>query len=289
MTSAHTERPPAVRGAGVPSSNLWWGLDDVPADWGPCVATVGVFDGVHTGHQQLLRTAAAQGHQWGLPVVLVTFDPHPARVAGPARDTSSLTSPQRRADLARESGIDRVLVLAFDRELAGETADSFARRVLGAGLRAVSVVVGEDFQFGRGGRGDVALLRTLGLELGWSVTAAQLHPHAGVRCSSTGVRRALATGDVRGAAEMLGRPHRLEGCLLAAGRRGGSRLHLIDPTAALPAPGHYRVRVTRPVAGPGPLLRVRITERGGVLVPIAAPRPGTGWSGPVGLDFLEPA
>lgn len=289
MTSAHTEHPPAVHDADKSPVNLWWGLNDVPADWGPCVVTVGVFDGVHTGHQQLLGTAAAHGDRLGLPVVLVTFDPHPARVAGPARDTSALTSPRRRAELAGESGIDRVLVLTFDRDLAGEAADSFARRVLGDGLHAMSIVVGEDFRFGSRGRGDVALLRALGPELGWTVTAAPLHPHAGVRCSSTGVRQDLAAGDVFGAAGMLGRPHRLEGSLLAAGGAAGSVLHPSDPTAAIPAPGLYRVRVTRPVAGPGPLLLVQVTDRGQVLVPLATPRPGTAWSGPVGLDFLEPA
>ncbi|MEI4278835.1 adenylyltransferase/cytidyltransferase family protein [Klenkia terrae] len=289
MTSAHPEHPPAIHDADKSPANLWWGLNDIPADWGPCVVTVGVFDGVHTGHQQLLRTAAAHGDRLGLPVVLLTFDPHPARVAGPARDTSALTSPQRRADLAGESGIDRVLELAFDQDLAGETADSFARRVLDDGLHAMSIVVGEDFRFGSRGRGDVALLRALGPELGWTVTAAPLHPHAGVRCSSTRVRQALAAGDVLGAADMLGRPHRLEGNLLAAGGTAGSVLHPSDPTAAIPAPGLYRVGVTRAVAGPGPLLLVQVTDRDQVLVPLPTPRPGTAWSGPVGLDFLEPA
>ncbi|MCW2582143.1 MAG: hypothetical protein JWQ53_933 [Klenkia sp.] len=150
MTAAHEGLHPKAGDAGERAPDPWWGVDDIPAGWGPCVATVGVVDGEHTGHHQLLRAVVEHGDRLGIPVVLVTFDPHPARVAGPARDTSTS-----------------------------------------------------------------------------------------------------------------------------------------DPTAAIPAPGGYRVQVSRPIAAPQPLLHAQVPDLGQVLVPAAGPRPGSTWSGRVGLDSID--
>ena len=106
---------------------LWYGLDAVPADLGPSVLTIGVFDGLHRGHRRLVDRARAVADEQGLPLVLVTFDPHPARVLGLDRDTAALSTLEHRAELAGGAGADAVCVLRFTRDLAGLSAHGFAR------------------------------------------------------------------------------------------------------------------------------------------------------------------
>ena len=211
---------------------LWQGLDDVPLDWGPCVVTLGMFDGVHRGHAQLIaRTVeVARNHQ--LPAVLITFDPHPARIAGPPRNTAALSTLQRRAELARQLGVDAVLVLPFTRKLANTTATEFVTRVLVDTLRANAVIVGRNFRFGAGGAGDLDTLRDLGSQHGFTAEGVALLYTSKIRYSSTHIRSCLAAGDVTAAAEALGRPHRV------AGHLTGALIHVSGGTA-LPADGHY--------------------------------------------------
>lgn len=221
---------------------LWHSLDDVPADWRPCVVTIGVFDGVHRGHARLIGRTVEVAREQRLPAVLVTFDPHPARVAGPPRDTAALSTPRRRAELAGRLGVDAVLVLPFTGALAGTPAREFVTRVLVDALRAKAVVVGHDFRFGARAAGDLATLRDLGLEFGFTAEGVGLLGHY----SSTHVRTCLARGDVHAAAEALGRPHRV------AGRLAGDVLEIPTGTA-LPADGRYRGLLAIDAAAPHPV------------------------------------
>jgi riboflavin kinase/FMN adenylyltransferase len=195
------------------------------------VVTLGVFDGLHRGHARLLARAVALGAQRGLPVVLVTFDPHPATVAGPSRDTSPLAGVTRRAQLARAHGADAVLVLPFDDVMASTAADRFAVDVLVRALSATDVVVGVDFRFGNRGAGDVPLLKELGGRHGFLAHGVPLL----TGFSSTRIRRLLEAGDVAAAAQLLGRPHQVEGTVV------NGRILVND--VVLPRPGRYRVLV----------------------------------------------
>ncbi|WP_219417811.1 adenylyltransferase/cytidyltransferase family protein [Pseudonocardia nigra] len=215
---------------------VWHGVEQVPLGWGPCVVTLGVFDGLHRGHARLVQRAVRTGRARGLPVVLVTFDPHPARVVGLPRDTAQLTTVERRAELAGDLGVDAVCVLRFTPEFARLGPAEFVEQVLVGALRAAAVVVGANFTFGHRGAGDPALLRALGERHGFTAEAVALLHAVAVPCSSTAVRTLLRAGDVHGAARVLGRPHRVDGVA------DGGELVVAEGTA-VPAPGHYAVRL----------------------------------------------
>ena len=135
----------------------WRGLEAVPTGWGRSVVTVGVFDGVHRGHQQLIGRGGRSGAgSAGCPTVLVTFDPHPAEVVRPGSHPARLTSLRRRADLVAELGVDAFCVLPFTAELARTAPAEFAHEVLVERLHAADVVVGRNFTFGHRAAGDVA-------------------------------------------------------------------------------------------------------------------------------------
>jgi riboflavin kinase/FMN adenylyltransferase len=227
--------PPVAAAVRVPP---WRGLDQVPESWGPSVVTLGVFDGVHRGHARLIERAVRLGRFRGLPTVLVTFDPHPARVVAEIlddtspRDTAALSTVERRAELAAALGVDAVCVLRFTRELASVTAEEFVERVLVDTLRAAAVVVGANFTFGHRGAGDVDTLHRLGKRHGFTADGVALLQAVDAPCSSTHVRACLRRGDVRAAAFALGRPHRVEGTL------AGGQVTVAEDTA-LPASGRY--------------------------------------------------
>lgn len=216
---------------------LWYGLEEVPADLGPSVLTIGVFDGLHRGHRRLIDKARAVAGERSLPLVLVTFDPHPARVLGLGRDTATLSTIEHRAELAAGAGVDAVCVLRFTRALAGLSPGDFARHVLVDALGARAVVVGANFTFGAKGAGDVASLRALGAELEFSTHAVPLVEAVGTSCSSSYTRRCLRAGDLDAATRALGRPHRVDGY------RTGNHVALAVDTA-LPPPGRYHATVS---------------------------------------------
>jgi riboflavin kinase / FMN adenylyltransferase len=227
----------------------WRGLDEVPTGWGRSVITVGVFDGVHRGHQQLIGRAVREANRRSLPSVLVTFDPHPAEVIRPGQHPAQLTTLPRRAELVEQLGVSAFCVLPFTPELARMPADEFAHEVLVERLHAAAVVVGENFTFGHGAKGDVALLRQLGRRFGFAVEGLELisdtaDPNDGVTYSSTYIRACIDSGDVGLAAQALGRPHRLEGVVVRGDRRGHAlgfpTANLAPPPyAAIPADGVY--------------------------------------------------
>ncbi|HTW05182.1 MAG TPA: bifunctional riboflavin kinase/FAD synthetase [Streptosporangiaceae bacterium] len=216
----------------------WQGLDDVPDGWGPSVVTIGVFDGVHLGHQRIVRRAAQVAEELGLPVVVVTFDPHPDEVVRPGKHPPLLGTGRQRAELLAGLGVDAVCVLPFTRAFSELGPDEFVRAVLVERLHAARVVVGEDFRFGYRAAGDVALLAELGEKYDFTAEGVPLLADNGVRVSSSEIRERLAAGDVAAAAHDLGRPHRVEGVVIRGHRRGRS---LGFPTANLETAAHTAI------------------------------------------------
>ncbi|HEX6468893.1 MAG TPA: bifunctional riboflavin kinase/FAD synthetase [Streptosporangiaceae bacterium] len=236
----------------------WHGLDDVPPDWGRSVVTIGVFDGVHRGHQTIVGRAVELARELRLPVVVITFDPHPDEVVRPGSHPPLLCSPRRRAELLAGLGVDAVMVLPFTLALSRMSPDDFVQSVLVERLHAARVVVGENFRYGHKARGDVALLAELGDKYDFAAEGVPLVAN-GEAVSSSSIRERLAAGDVEAAAAALGRPHRVEGVVVRGHQRGRA---LGFPTAnletlpytAIPSDGVYAGWLECfPVAGTVPL------------------------------------
>ena len=229
------------------ATRRWDGLAAVPADHGPSVVTVGMFDGVHRGHRALLDRVAAEAAARGLPAGAVTFDRHPLEVLRPEAKPPLLTTLDRKVALLGAAGMDFVLVLAFTEELSQVTAEAFAREVLMEGVGARVVVVGDNFRFGHKAAGDPALLAELGRPRGVAVVAVPLHADGGEPVSSTRIRAELARGDVRAAAASLGRAYAVEGVVVRGDGRGGRQLGI--PTANLDVAGDLAVPANGVYAG----------------------------------------
>ncbi|PPB82236.1 riboflavin kinase/FMN adenylyltransferase [Albidovulum inexpectatum] len=227
----------------------WTGLSE--ADRGASVA-MGNFDGVHLGHQAVID----QARRSGLPLGIVTFEPHPREYFAPDSPPFRLMNAEARMHRLEKLGVDQLYQLPFDARLAGMEADRFIDEVLVAGLGIAHVTVGADFRFGKGRGGDVATLQSAAKRHGFGVTVAQLIRIDGVEISSTAIRKALSDGRPRDAARMLGHWHRIEGEVLHGDKRGRD---LGFPTANmglnglhLPRLGVYAVKVdvlTGPHAG----------------------------------------
>ena len=224
----------------------WHGLDDVPAGWGRSVVTIGEFDGVHRGHQRIVRHAMTAAAELGLPVVVITFDPHPDEVVRPGSHPPLLCTATRRSQLLAGLGVDAVCVLPFTLEFSRLGPDEFVRAVLVDQLHAARVVVGENFRFGHKAAGDVALLAEMGEKYDFTAEGVPLLTENGVTISSTGIRAMLASGDVVGAAHDLGRPHRVQGVVVRGQQRGRS---LGFPTANLQTPPYTAIPADGVYAG----------------------------------------
>jgi len=225
----------------------WRGLDHLPSGWGRCVLTIGVFDGVHRGHRELINRAVELAAKRDLPSVLMTFDPHPSEVVRPGSHPAQLTTLKRRAELVEELGVDVFSVLPFTPELSRMPADVFVHELLVEQLHVAAVVVGENFTFGKGAEGDVDLLRTLGSRFGFTVEGESLVTEDHLIYSSTYIRACIDAGDVVAAEHALGRPHRLEGIVVRGDGRGRDlgfpTANLSTPKfAAVPADGVYACR-----------------------------------------------
>lgn len=221
------------------------------------MVTIGVFDGVHRGHAQLITAATTAARERGIPSVLMTFDPHPAEVVRHGTHPAQLTTLTRRAELAEELGIDVFCVMPFTAELASRSPQDFAHDVIVESLHAAEVVVGDNFTFGKKAAGNVAKLAELGTKFGFEVQAISLFGEHAVTFSSTYIRACVAAGDVESAAEALGRPHRVEGVVVRGDGRGrelGYPTANVAPPmhAAIPADGVYAAWFT--VLGAGPVV-----------------------------------
>ena len=226
----------------------WRGLK--PEDRGACVA-FGSFDGVHLGHQRVIRLAQAAARDLGAPLGVVSFEPHPWHWFHPDDPPFLLTTPRQQAERFAALGVERSYVLPFDDHLAGLSAEEFATEALADGLGVRHVVVGFDASFGRGRTGDGDLLTALGQKLGFGVTiASPLADDEGHKLSSTGVRRALQAGDPQTATQILGRPFAIEGEVMR-GRQLGRTLGYPTANVALgeyvrPRLGIYATRTRLP-------------------------------------------
>lgn len=206
---------------------------------------IGVFDGVHRGHQEILRRLTAGAHDSGAPAVVLTFHPHPAKVFGRG-EIRLLTLPDERAELFASLGVDVVVTHPFDREFANTTAFDFVKQLKQhLGLR--HLVLGYDSTVGKDREGNAARLAEIGSELGYTVEVVPaLSDESGV-ISSTEIRKLIATGNVAGAAQLMGHPYSLHGPVLHGDRRGRT---INVPTAnigyspdkLIPANGIYACR-----------------------------------------------
>ncbi|AKK09035.1 bifunctional riboflavin kinase/FAD synthetase [Corynebacterium testudinoris] len=224
---------------------VWHGIGNVPASLEASVVTIGVFDGVHRGHQQLIERASRLAKERGVPAVMVTFDPHPLSVFLPERAPMMLTTLEQRLALAGEMGIDAALVVDFTRELAGLNPEEYFTELLHKTLGATALVVGENFTFGKDAAGTADTAREMGKELGIDVEIVELLQEDGQRICSSSIRDYLQAGDVEHAAWALGHPYTITGPVVRGAGRGGKELGF--PTAnqyflddvALPADGVY--------------------------------------------------
>jgi len=206
----------------------------VPHDNGSAV-TIGAYDGVHIGHRQVIEQVRRRAAGAGLRSVVVTFDKNPAAVINPASAPPRLTDLDQKLELLVETGVDQILVLPFDSERAKERAEDFVTEVLVNELGARVVVVGDDFHFGNERRGNVALLRLMGEEAGFSVEPVHLvqDERAHEIVSSTRIRALIAKGELAEAAALLGRPHEVRGLAVPSDRAEQSE----SPTLMIEVPG----------------------------------------------------
>ena len=213
--------------------------------------TIGNFDGVHRGHQAMLARLIDAAEDLGLPPAVMTFEPHPREFFAPAGAPPRLSTLRAKLDLFRAYGVAITYVARFNARLASLTAGEFVTDVLENGVNAHWVLVGDDFRFGRGRQGDLALLRATAR--GFSVEAMRTVEVAGERASSTAVRNALAMGDLARAAALLGRNYAISGHVGHGDKRGRG---LGFPTANIalrrtpPLTGIFTVRVHGLPGGP---------------------------------------
>lgn len=226
----------------------WRGLEDIPQDWGRSVVTIGSYDGVHRGHQLIIGRAVERARELGVPSVVVTFDPHPSEVVRPGSHPPLLAPHHRRAELMAELGVDALLILPFTVEFSKLSPTDFIVKVLVDKLHARAVIEGPNFRFGHRAAGNVGVLAELGGTYDYEVEVVDLYVSGaaggGEPFSSTLTRRLVAEGDVAGAAEILGRPHRVEGVVVRGAQRGrelGYPTANVEtlPHTAIPADGVY--------------------------------------------------
>ena len=199
---------------------------------GPVFLAIGVFDGVHLGHQAVISTAARHAAAAAGTAVVVTFDPHPAKFLRPHESPRLLTATQHKIALIRQLGVSHLLVLKFDRELASTAPDEFVRQLAAAARPLQEICVGQEWSFGKNRAGNLALLQKLGAELGFDVVGVEPVTSAGRIVSSTAIRQTVETGDFATAATMLGREYSILGTVESGSRMGRS---LGFPTANLSA------------------------------------------------------
>jgi riboflavin kinase/FMN adenylyltransferase len=214
------------------------------------VVTIGVFDGVHRGHQLIIGSAVERARSLGIPSVVLTFDPHPMEVVRPGSHPPMLTGQHQKAELLEALGVDVMCVLPFTLDFSRLTHDEFVHAVLVERLHVRVVIVGENFRYGYRGEGNVAALTAAGKRFGFSVEGVPLQGTEDTTWSSTYVRSCVDAGDVEGAAAALARDHRIDGVVVRGDQRGrelGYPTANVEPLpwSAVPADGVYAGRLLR--------------------------------------------
>jgi riboflavin kinase / FMN adenylyltransferase len=235
----------------VSGGGIYRSLAETPADFGPCAITIGNFDGVHAGHREILRRVAALARQEGWKAAALTFDPHPAKLLSAASAQRLLTTPDQRARMMLEQGIDQILILPFTLEVAALTPEEFVRQLLVDKLGARAVLVGANFHFGKRAAGDAGTLEELGERYSFETDILAPVLWRTRVISSSEIRKLIAAGDVSTACRMLSRPHTLQGAVVRGEGVGAKQtvptLNLDTKSEVVPADGVY---VTRTHDGP---------------------------------------
>ncbi|MGB9495819.1 MAG: bifunctional riboflavin kinase/FAD synthetase, partial [Azonexus sp.] len=224
---------------------------------GPTAIAIGNFDGVHRGHGALLERLRDVARESRLPPTILTFEPHPREFFSPASAPARLTTLREKLELLAAAGVEQAMICRFNAGFAALSADQFIERVLVGGLRARHLIIGDDFRFGKGRAGDFSLLQQAGVAHGFAVEAMGSVTVDGERVSSSGVRTALAVGDMEHAARLLGRPYIIDG-QVAHGQKLGRQLGFATANLRikhnpLPMTGVFAVEVSgvddRPLHG----------------------------------------
>lgn len=235
--------------------NVWNGIERVPPDAGPVVATIGNYDGVHRGHRAIIESVTSAARQRKATSLLITFDPHPLVTVAPSRRPRLLQTRRQKLETLEATGIDATLILRFDDGLARIEGEAFFRDFLLSRLSIEAVHVGANFKFGRGRAGDVDLLRRVGAAHRFAVVAVPPVVEGALVVSSSAIRTAIAAGEVEAAARMLGRPFSVAGTVVEGDGRGRELDHrtanLDLENETLPARGVY-VTETRGLASRWP-------------------------------------
>lgn len=228
-------------------------VSGLPPDVTRTAVTVGSFDGVHRGHQDVLRQLVARARELDVHSLLVTFDPHPLEVVNPAAAPRLLTVGDEKLEVLAEAGIDYVAVLPFTPALAAFSAERFVDEILLGRFRMHDLLMGHDHRFGHNRSGDVTTMRRLGTQRGFEVKVVPaVTVNGGQSVSSTAIRRAVAGGDLEGAFRGLGRPYALGGRVVVGARRGRvlgfptANVKVPSVRKLLPPEGVYAARVQTP-------------------------------------------
>ena len=227
---------------------IYRGIEHLPPAFGPVVATIGNFDGVHRGHRMVIEEVIARAHTLGIASLAITFDPHPVFVLRPDSTLKLITPLQRKLELLAETGIDATLVLPFNHDLSHTSAHDFAAKILVNAARVVEVHEGENFRFGFNAEAGIDDLASLGRDLGFTVKSYAPRALRGAPVSSSRIRALIAVGDMNHARALLGRPFAVDSTP-ASGRGFGTRyavptINLAPYENLLPANGVYCTTLT---------------------------------------------
>jgi riboflavin kinase/FMN adenylyltransferase len=227
---------------------IYRGIERLPPEFGPVVATIGNFDGVHRGHRWVIAEVIARAHSLGISSLAITFDPHPIKVLRPESTLKLITPLQRKLELLADTGIDATLVLPFTHKLSHMSAREFAAKVLVGSAKVVEVHEGENFRFGFNAEAGIDGLETLGRELGFTVRSYAPRAFRGAPVSSSRIRALITAGDMNHARALLGRPFSVDSTP-ASGRGFGTRhavptINLAPYEHLLPANGVYCTTLT---------------------------------------------
>ena len=240
-----------------PSQLVW------PAARDRSAITVGTFDGVHRGHQDVAARLVKLAQERALTSMVITFDPHPLEIVNPSAAPPLLTTTEEKLEALAQSGVDVVVVLPFTPELAALSAEAFVDQILRGACRLEALLIGHDHGFGRNRMGDAGVLQSLGAQRGFTVELVEpVQGSEGYAVSSTAIRRAVAGGDLARAADGLGRPYSVAGTVVHGEKRGRLlgfptlNLEAISPRKLLPPDGVYAVRVVLPDGRVGGMLNL---------------------------------
>ena len=220
-------------------------VDHIPKDLTGAIVTIGNFDGVHLGHQEIFKKIVRQAEETHKKSVVITFDPHPQKIMHPEKRPFFLLTPlQEKLNLIESCGVDAVILISFSTEFADVTAEDFVEGILWKKLRLSKLFVGYDYAFGKGKAGNAQFLTKSGRRLGFQVEEIGVVETGGMIASSTNIRLSILAGNVGLAAEMLGRPYSVSGTVVKGYRRGtgmGYPTANIRSEKVIPATGVYAV------------------------------------------------